>query len=235
MAHLTLFLPCLGTTTRNDERLSVNGNFEFDQTAVNLFLTFTPSPPFPFTGVRHSRCTTWMRWTEGRGVLTEVHIVNYLATLSFPCWQWSLLFLLSLGWGVQERRPLPLVQTHFNPTAIHNLGRYSLNCMNHYMFAYCDLSPLCPSGSFTVIPLLLSEPTQNEISREDSVAKKPPRMLNTVRFDPWQRPLFPYSLVQRTLAGNPFVGSAIVAQTPNSYFRVHICLLFKVRRLCGCN
>ena len=28
-----------------------------------------------------------------------------------------------------------------------------------------------PAHSFTVIPMLLSEPTQHEISREDSVAK----------------------------------------------------------------
>ena len=34
-----------------------------------------------------------------------------------------------------------------------------------------DLSPLCPAHSFTVIPPLVSEPTQHEVSREGSVTK----------------------------------------------------------------
>ena len=45
------------------------------------------------------------------------------------------------------------------------------NRMRHDMFADCDLSPQCPTHSFTVIPLLLSEPTQHEVWRKDSVAK----------------------------------------------------------------
>ena len=68
------------------------------------------------------------------------------------------------------KRPLPLVETHFDPT-IHNLGRHSSNRMPHDMFADCNLSPLYPAHSFTVIPLLLRELTQHEVSREDSVAK----------------------------------------------------------------
>ena len=58
------------------------------------------------------------------------------------------------------RLPLSWVETHFDPTAVHNLGRHSSNRMPHEMFADCDLSPLCPAHSFIVIPLLLSEPTQ---------------------------------------------------------------------------
>ena len=63
------------------------------------------------------------------------------------------------------------VETHFDPTAVHNLRRHSSNRMPHDMFADCDLSPLCLAHRITVIPLLLSESTQREESREDSVAK----------------------------------------------------------------
>ena len=62
------------------------------------------------------------------------------------------------------KRRLPWVQACFDPTAVHNR-------MPHDMFADCDLSPRCPAHSFTVLPLLLSEPTKHKVSREDSVAK----------------------------------------------------------------
>ena len=66
---------------------------------------------------------------------------------------------------------MPWVETHFDRTAVHNLGQHSSNHMPHDMFVGCDLNSLCPAHSFTVFPLLLSEPTQREVSREDSVAK----------------------------------------------------------------
>ena len=66
---------------------------------------------------------------------------------------------------------LPWVETRYDPTAVHNLGRHSSNRMPRDMFADCDLSLLYPVHCFTVIPLLLSEPTQHEVSCEDSVAK----------------------------------------------------------------
>ena len=66
---------------------------------------------------------------------------------------------------------MPCVKTRLYPTAVHNLGRDSSNRMPHDMFANCDLSPLCLAHSFTVIPLFLSEPTQHEVSLEDSVVK----------------------------------------------------------------
>lgn len=37
------------------------------------------------------------------------------------------------------------------------------------MFADCDLSPLCPVHFFTVVLLLLSVATQNEVSHADLV------------------------------------------------------------------
>ena len=66
------------------------------------------------------------------------------------------------------------METHFDPTAVtHNLGLQCSNRMPHdtcnTMFADCDLSPLCPTHSFTVILLLLSKPTQDEVSCEGSV------------------------------------------------------------------
>ena len=70
---------------------------------------------------------------------------------------------------MREKTPLPWVKTHFDPTAVHNLGRHSSNRLSHDMFAECDLSPLCPTHSFILIPLLSSEPTQHELSREVSV------------------------------------------------------------------
>ena len=69
------------------------------------------------------------------------------------------------------------------------MSQHSSNSMLHEMFADCDLSPLCSAPYFTVSPLMLSEPTQHEVSREDSVAKRTPYMLNTVNFDAWQRSL----------------------------------------------
>ena len=69
------------------------------------------------------------------------------------------------------KRPLPLVETHFDPTAVRNLGRHCSKRMPHDMFADCNLSPLYPAHSFTAILLLFREPTQHEVSREDSVTK----------------------------------------------------------------
>ena len=60
---------------------------------------------------------------------------------------------------MQGKRPPPWLETGFDQTVVHNLGRHSSNRMPHDMFADCDLSPLCSAHSFTVIPLLLSEPT----------------------------------------------------------------------------
>ena len=56
------------------------------------------------------------------------------------------------------------------PPSTTSDGTLQTACSND-TFANCDLSPLCPAHSFTVIPLLLSEPTQHEVSREDSVAE----------------------------------------------------------------
>ena len=42
---------------------------------------------------------------------------------------------------VRERSPLPWIETHFDPTAVHNLGRHSSNRMPHDMFADYNLSP----------------------------------------------------------------------------------------------
>ena len=55
---------------------------------------------------------------------------------------------------------MPCVETHFDPTAVHNLARHSSKRLAHDMFADYDLSPLCSAHPFTVIPLLFSEPTQ---------------------------------------------------------------------------
>ena len=68
-------------------------------------------------------------------------------------------------------RLLPWIETRFYPSAVHNRARHSSNRMPHDMFTDCDLSPLCLAHSFTVIPLLLSEPTQPEVSGAESVAK----------------------------------------------------------------
>ena len=77
-------------------------------------------------------------------------------------------FLLrSLDWRVLEKRPQSWIETHFDPTAVHNLGRHSSKRMPHDMFADCDLSPLCSAHSFIALPLLLSEPTQHQVSRVD--------------------------------------------------------------------
>ena len=46
-----------------------------------------------------------------------------------------------------EKRPLPWVEIHFDPTAVH------------------------PAHTYIVIPLLLSKPTQHDVSREGIVAK----------------------------------------------------------------
>ena len=54
--------------------------------------------------------------------------------------------------------------------AVHNLGRHSSNRMPHDVVADCDLSPLRPAHSLTIILLLLSEPKEQEVSREDSAA-----------------------------------------------------------------
>ena len=43
--------------------------------------------------------------------------------------------------------------------------------MPHEMFADCDLSPLCPARSFVNSAMVISEPTQHEVSRENSVTK----------------------------------------------------------------
>ena len=82
-----------------------------------------------------------------------------------------------------------------DPTAVHNLGRHSSNRMPHDMFADFNLSPLCPTHSFTVIPM---SPHNMNVWCKDSVAKRLPCMLNTVNFDPWQRSVLPYSSTQRT-------------------------------------
>ena len=93
----------------------------------------------------------------------EILNCSLLALVSFR--------LRSLGRRVQEKRPMPWVETYFDPTIVHNLGLHSSNRMPHDMFADCDLSPPCPAHSFVVFPLLLGEPTQQDVAREDSVAK----------------------------------------------------------------
>lgn len=60
------------------------------------------------------------------------------------------------GLRVRKKRPLPWIETHFDPTAVHHLGR--LYACPMICFADCDLSPLCLVHSFTIIPLLWSEP-----------------------------------------------------------------------------
>ena len=98
-------------------------------------------------------------WNQRKKILNQLRSLFLVADLSCFC-------------IVRKKKPLPWVEARFYPTAVHNfLGRDSSNRMPHDMFADCDLSPLCLAHSFTVIPLLLSEPTQHEVSHEDSVAK----------------------------------------------------------------
>ena len=60
--------------------------------------------------------------------------------------------------------PMPLVETQSDPNAVHNLGWHSSHRIPHDMFADCDLSQLSSTHSFAVIPLLLSEPAQREVT-----------------------------------------------------------------------
>ena len=80
---------------------------------------------------------------------------SLLAEISFL---FAFTVLMSTG-----KRPVPWVDTHFDPTAVPNLGRHSSNRMPHDMFHDCGLNPL--------FPLFLIESTQHEVSREDLVAK----------------------------------------------------------------
>ena len=53
-------------------------------------------------------------------------------------------FLLrSLSLRVRENRHLPWVETHFDTSAVHDLGRDYSKRMSHDKFADCDLGPLC--------------------------------------------------------------------------------------------
>ena len=80
--------------------------------------------------------------------------------------------LFSFALAGLTKRSLPWVEIHFDQTAVHNLGQHSSNCMSHDIFAYCDLKQLYHAHSFTkIIPLLLSKPTQHEVSGEALVAK----------------------------------------------------------------
>jgi len=53
---------------------------------------------------------------------------------------------------------VPLVETPFDPTAVHGRGRRFPKRMLPVMFADRDLSPPYLAHSFTVIPLSFSEP-----------------------------------------------------------------------------
>ena len=71
------------------------------------------------------------------------------------------------------------------------------------VLAACDMNPLCLAHSFAVIPLWAHTPC--EVSREDSVAKYSPRMINTVSFDSLQKSLFPHSSAQKTQKRRPLL------------------------------
>ena len=107
---------------------------------------------------------------EGRNVRLwpVVFFISQKATV-FLLAEASFLFAFAV---LTSRGKRAWVETHFDPTAVHDLGRgRSSNRMLHDRFADCDKNSLCLANYFTVIPLLLSEPTRHKVSREDWVAK----------------------------------------------------------------
>ena len=65
------------------------------------------------------------------------------------------LFSFCVRWA-DEYEKRAWVETHFNPTAVNDLGRgHSSNRMLHDLFVECDKSLLCLANYFTVIPLFV--------------------------------------------------------------------------------
>ena len=47
------------------------------------------------------------------------------------------------------KKPPPWVETHFDPTVVHDRRWHCSKCMPHDMFTDCDVSPLCPTHSYS--------------------------------------------------------------------------------------
>ena len=92
------------------------------------------------------------------------HFIHLNACETFLLAQVSFLFALNGKRDLCDGSKLILIQ----PTSTTLDGTPQTACP---MIMFADLNPLCSAHSFTVIPLLFSEPTPLEVSREDSVAK----------------------------------------------------------------